>query len=328
MQLAGDVTPGPLRRPGPRHLPREDVLAIQRDRLLAATVTAVAEVGFGGLTVGRIVSGSRVSRNTFYGIFEDREDCFCATFVRLADHARGVLRGAYGRETGWRDGVRAALAELLRLMDDEPGPAKLCVVDALAAGDRVLERRAAVLEEFAIAVDGGRAETSHGPTPPEITARGVVAGITGLIHAHLVDGCDQPLTGLHGQLMYMIVSAYLGAEEASKELDSVACRAVRPRPPASNGLESALEGLSLRLTYRTVRVLGVIALSPGASNREVAAEAGVLDQGQISKLLHRLAGLGLVENRGMGELKRAANSWHLTRLGAEVLRTMRPASRV
>ena len=327
MQLNGDGIPGPL-RPGPRHLPREDVLAIQRDRLLAATVTAVGEVGFGGLTVGRIVSGSRVSRNTFYGIFEDREDCFCATFLRLADHARSVLRGAYGREASWRDGARAALAELLRLMDEEPGSAKLCVVDALAAGDRVLECRAAVLEELAAAVDRGRAESAGGPTLPEMTARGVVAGVAGLIHAHLVDGRDEPLTGLHGQLMYMIVSAYVGADEAASELQSTACRGVRPRPAVSNGLDSALDGLSLRMTYRTVRVLGVIARSPGASNREVASEAGVLDQGQISKLLHRLEGLGLVENRGIGEVRSGANSWYLTRLGAEVLRTMRPASTV
>jgi AcrR family transcriptional regulator/DNA-binding MarR family transcriptional regulator len=327
MQLTGDGIQGAV-RPRPRQLPREDVLTIQRDRLLAATVTAVAEVGFGGLTVGRIVSGSRVSRNTFYGIFEDREDCFCAAFLLLTDHARSVLRAAYGRESGWRDGVRAGLAELLRLMDDEPAAAKFCVVDALAGGDRVLECRAAVLAELAVAIDGARAGIIAGPMPPEVTARGVVAAIVGLIHAHLVDGCDEPLTGLHGQLMYLIVSAYLGADEASTELQGTPCRAVPPRPHASNGLESALDGLSLRLTYRTVRVLGVIAMSPGASNREVASEAGVLDQGQISKLLHRLAGLGLVENRGMGEVKRAANSWHLTRLGAEVLRTMRPGSRV
>ena len=326
MQMPSDGL-GSLRL-GPRRLPREDVLAVQRDRLLAATVTAVAEVGYARLTVGRIVDGSRVSRNTFYGIFEGREDCFCAAFDRLVDHARTVARNAYGGEAGWRAGVRAALAELLMLMDDEPGPTKLCVIDAVAADDRVLECRAQVLEELAAAVDGGRQLITDDWVPPELTAQGVVGAIFALIHAHLVNGDDEPLIGLLGPFMYMTVLPYLGAAEAAAELHNTSYAAPRPRPPAPNGVASPLDGLSIRLTYRTVRVLSVIGRYPGASNREVAAEGGVLDQGQISKLLHRLGGLGLIENRGLGEVKRSANSWHLTRLGAEVLRTTRPGRRV
>ena len=34
----------------------------------------------------------------------------------------------------WRDGIRAALARLLMFMDEEPGLAKLCIVEALGAG--------------------------------------------------------------------------------------------------------------------------------------------------------------------------------------------------
>lgn len=309
-----------------RRLPRDDAFAIQRDRLLAATVSAVAEDGYASLTVRRIVDCSRVSRTTFYAIFAEREDCFCAAFSRLVDHARGVAREAFEREAGWREGVRGALAVLLSLMDDEPGPTKVCVVDALAADDRVLESRARVLEELAEVIDGGRQLITDGGVLPELTAEGVVAGICGLIHAHLVNGCEEPLAGLLGQLMYMIVLPYLGAGEAALELHSAARSAPRRRPTTSNGLASPLEGLSIRLTYRTVRVLGVIARTPGASNREVAADAGVLDQGQISKLLHRLGGLGLIENRGARDEKRTANSWHLTRRGAEVLRTTRPDS--
>ena len=62
----------------------------------------------------------------------------------------------------------------------------------------------------------------------------------------------------------------------------------------------------MRLTYRTVRVLMVIAEQPGASNREIAEGSGIADQGQISKLLDRLARLDLVENRrrGAGEGRR------------------------
>ena len=56
----------------------------------------------------------------------------------------------------------------------------------------------------------------------------------------------------------------------------------------------------------------VIASSPGASNREIAEHSGIADQGQISKLLNRLARLELVVNTGDGQEKGAANAWHLT----------------
>ena len=40
-------------------------------------------------------------------------------------------------------------------MDEQPGLARLCIVEALAAGDAVLERRAQVLDELADVVDRG-----------------------------------------------------------------------------------------------------------------------------------------------------------------------------
>ena len=85
-----------------------------------------------------------------------------------------------------------------------------------------------------------------------------------------------------------------------------------------------LHGLEMRLTYRTLRVLSAIAAEPGVSNRRVADAAGVLDQGQISKLLARLERLGLVQNTADGQPKGAPNAWILTGRGALVADTAQP----
>lgn len=74
----------------------------------------------------------------------------------------------------------------------------------------------------------------------------------------------------------------------------------------------------MRITYRTVRVLMVIAEHPDASNRQIAAGAGITDQGQVSKLLARLEHLGLIYNRGLGPVKGAPNAWQLTARGRAV----------
>lgn len=67
----------------------------------------------------------------------------------------------------------------------------------------------------------------------------------------------------------------------------------------------------------------IVAQHPGASNREIADGSGIVDQGQISKLLTRLERLELVRNDGDGAEKGAANAWQLTRRGAQLERSVR-----
>ncbi|HYB23695.1 MAG TPA: TetR family transcriptional regulator [Solirubrobacteraceae bacterium] len=299
---------------------------IQRSRMLAAAVEAVEDVGYARMTVAQVISRARVSRKTFYDVFTDREDCFLAAFEQALSQARLIAQEAYQNESSWRDGTRAALARLLMFMDEEPGLAKLCVVEALGAGERVLDRRAQVLDELAEVIDRGRAATNATREPPDVTAEGVVGAIFAVLHTRVLEAGNQPLTDLLGSLMSMIVLPYLGARAAGRELarPPLELPASDGRPRALTRQKDPLEGLNMRLTYRTVRVLMVIAERPGASNREIAEGSGIIDQGQISKLLNRLARLKLVENLGEGQEKGAANAWHLTARGAQVERATRP----
>ncbi len=292
--------------------------------MLAAAVDAVAEVGYAHMTVAQVIGRARVSRKTFYDVFKDREDCFLAAFeVGLARAAR-IAREAYESEPEWRYGMRAALARVLALMDEEPGYAKLCVVEALGAGEQVLERRARLLDEIATFVDCGRHARDATGDPPDVTAEGSVGAITSVLYARLLENAAEPLLDLLGPLMSMIVLPYLGARAAGRELTSEPIRLrTNGRRITRAAREDPLKNLDMRLTYRTVRVLAVIAEQPGASNRAIAEGSGVTDQGQISKLLTRLARLALVENLGEGQERGAANAWYLTGRGSEVERATR-----
>lgn len=315
----------PRLRPGPGGLPRGQVTEIQRSRMLAAAIDAVEDVGYARMTVAQVISRARVSRKTFYDVFTDREDCFLAAFEQTVSRAGLIAQQAYGRESSWREGIRAALAGLLRFMDEEPGLARLGVVETLGAGERVLDRRARVLDELAEVIDRGRTVTSAMREPPDVTAEGVVGAICAVLHTRMIERGAAPLSDLLGPLMSMIVLPYLGSRAAGRELN---------RPPIEvpsdrrswllARREDPLDGLNMRLTYRTVRVLTVIAEHPGASNREIAEGSGIVDQGQISKLLNRLARLNLVENLGDGQERGTANAWRLTARGAQVERATRP----
>lgn len=313
-------------RPGPNGMPRGQVTEIQRTRMLAATVEAVEEVGYARLTVAQVISRARVSRKTFYDLFEDREDCFLAAFDQAIEQLGEVIVEAYSSESRWRDAVRSALLALLRFMDEEPGLARMVIVEALGAGPRVLERRAQILEQVKKVIDEGRTTASARATEesPDVTAEGVIGAVFAVLHTRLLARGREPFTALLGPLMSMIVLPYLGPRAASFELTREAPKVPRRRRPPRRTARDPLEGLDMRLTYRTVRVLSFIGEHPSASNREIAEGAGISDQGQISKLLTRLQRLELVSNTGDGQVRGASNAWHLTERGAQVERATRP----
>lgn len=289
---------------------------IQRARMLAALVAVVREVGPGQLTVTHIVERSGVSRRTFYEVFEDREDCFLAALQEATDRAtQRALAAAAGQEL-WREQLRAGLKALLELFDEDPGLAGLCVVDALAAGEAALTQRARIVLRLVAVVDRGRREASPGLNPSRLAAEGVVGGVLGVLHGRLAARDSRPLSSLQSQLMAMIVLPYLGPVAAAEEASRATPRARRQR--SERGPSNPLEGLHMRLTYRTVRVLCAIGAKPEASNRRVADAAGVHDPGQISKLLTRLESVGLIENLGPGAHRGEPNAWRLTARGHEV----------
>jgi AcrR family transcriptional regulator len=314
----------PRLRPGPNGLPRGQVTEIQRSRMLAAAVEAVEEVGYARMTVAQVIGRAKVSRKTFYDVFVDREDCFLAAFEQAIAQARATVSEAYEGQSRWRESMRAGLTALLRFLDEEPGLARLCVVEALAAGPRVLESRARVLEQLKGVIDQGRFEKTTAREPPRVTAEGIIGAVFAVIHTRLLERNKEPLTNLLGPLMSMIVLPYLGARTAGRELAIPPPKIPRNGKAAERSRRDPLEGLDMRLTYRTVRVLTVIADRPGASNREIAEGSGIADQGQISKLLTRLERLELVRNTGEGQIKGTSNAWQLTERGIQVERATRP----
>ncbi len=300
--------------------PRGGVPEIQRARMLAALVEVAREHGAGQVTVAHIVERSGVSRRTFYEIFADRDACFLAAFDEAIQRAAARVVPASADGAPWAVRIRAGLLALLEFLDEEPELGALCVVDALGAGPRALERRAWVMRVLVDAVDEGRHEAKAGLCPSRLTAEGVVGGILAVLYARLASADTRPLTGLLSPLMGMTVLPYLGSNAARREIARAAPRA---RQRSSRVPSNPLEGLEMRLTYRTVLVLRAIATLPGSSNRRVADAAGIVDQGQISKLLGRLEHLGLIENCGIGPARGEPNAWRLTSRGCEVERTIR-----
>ena len=298
------------------------VAEIQRARILAAMFDVATERGAGEVSVAHVVKRSGVSRRTFYETFSDREDCFLAAFEDALAFASQRVLPAYHGEKKWRDRIRAALMAFLSFLDEEPVIGRLLIVESLSAGPRTLERRGNVLSRLALVIDEGRKGSASAEILPPLTAEALVGGVLSLIHARIAAIDEQQLLDLTHQLMSMIVLPYQGAAAARRELERLVV--IRRREePAARLLTDPFKQAGMRLTYRTVCVLLAVAEHPGGSNRTIGESAGMVDQGQISKLLGRLQRLGLISNTSLGPGQGAPNAWTLTGKGRELTKSIR-----
>jgi AcrR family transcriptional regulator len=328
IQMRHPATPGP--RGGGVYIPE-----FQRTRLLDATFALVAAEGYKGLTARRVSSWAGVSNKTFYDLFSDREDCFLAAFDYAVQEMDGVVTPAWKGEREWTARVRGGLGALLGFLDGEPALCRLVFVEALGAGPRVLVRRAEVLELLAGVIDEGRVGVKAGVELPALTAEGLLGAVFGVIYARLLRDEPGPLVGLLNPLMATIVLPYRGHRAAAREIARVApelagTAGTKGKGGASITPPGRSTPIDFRLTVRTQTVLAAVdelcarKFVPGGrgsapSNREIADAAGVSDQGQISKLLARLEGLGLLQNTG-GETQGVPNAWRLTPRGEQIAR--------
>lgn len=302
------------------------IAGIQRSRLLAATVAAIDELGYERCSVSHITRRARVSRRTFYELFDGREQCLAAVLDEMVALAEQELAAADLAGLEWRERVRRGLWAILSMLDREPALARVCVVQTLRGGPTILERREKILACLAAVVGEGRGASRGGVRCTPLTAEGVVGAALAIVAGRLARRDPAPLTALLGELTGMIVLPYLGAAAARREQERPA-----PSPPARGKsgrrvppvpVADPLQGVTMRLTYRTARILEAADERPGASNRQLGSLAGIQDPGQVSKLLARLQRLGLLENHGLGRAQGEPNEWRLTATGAHLNATI------
>ncbi len=124
----------PRRLPRGRHaLPPEQVLADQRQRLLAAVPSVVAERGFEAMSVADVVKRAAVSRNAFYRNFKDKQECFAIAQEAGYERLFEILTrpGEDGATVAER--VEGSLAAALDALASDPAMARLLFVESPAS---------------------------------------------------------------------------------------------------------------------------------------------------------------------------------------------------
>jgi AcrR family transcriptional regulator len=211
------IDPGrPLPR-GRHGLPRETVTELQRRRLIDSMVSAAAERGYGETRVVDVIARARVSRATFYDVFDDLEDCFLTTYDQVSDRLLETTATAFEERPNapWAERIRTGMGALLDLLAGWPEGARFAIVEVLAAGPNALVRRDEVLRRVAKLVDVGRAESPI--ELPGITSVAIVGGVLELLYSEVIHGATAELPERLPDIVYWVTQPFLGSDAAAAE---------------------------------------------------------------------------------------------------------------
>jgi len=212
--------------PTGRHLiPRDFVSQNQRERLLLATAELVAERGYQKTTIELIAKTARVALATFYEQFSSKEECFLAAFDESVAAAGEVFAELLDTEQAWPDQIATGLEIFLEMVVGEQARAKLCIVEAQAAGTVSLARYQSMLESVAPKLREGRALNPRASRLPDGLEVAIAGGLAWLVHQRLLAGRADDLKGLLPEMLQVTLTPYVGEVEAARAAEAAQARA-------------------------------------------------------------------------------------------------------
>jgi AcrR family transcriptional regulator len=213
---AGDAS-GLHRLPPGRHgLERDFVVRNQRDRLTAGIIAVVGERGYREATISQICAAAGVSRRTFYGYFDSKEQCFGEAFDRIAEHLESALAAA-DQESEWPTRVRARLEVLLGIFAANPDILRFSWIAPLRAGDAIADYHRLALEsllQMLLAEKPARGLRQ----PSQVVEHAVAGGMMALMAARVERGDGSSLPDLLPDLLELFLTPYLGRAAAVQAL--------------------------------------------------------------------------------------------------------------
>jgi AcrR family transcriptional regulator len=205
------ITPLPR---GRHKLPPEVVTANHRERIFAAMARSLAERGYSATSVQHVIEGAGISRATFYAYFDNKRDCVIAaheeTFERLT--AR-IFRACAGQRQ-WPLKVKAAIADVLAFVGEDPERARLLILDTLAADLEVARRVLDSNAHLASLLYAGRRHSTDARLQSDLTEEAIIGAISSIASGRLLAG--RPLDDLEPQLVTFALTPYIGSAEAER----------------------------------------------------------------------------------------------------------------
>jgi AcrR family transcriptional regulator len=184
-------------------------------RMLRTAAEIAAKDGYQQLTPARIIDEAHIPDETFFGTFENTEQCFIAALeLRAAEVLATALRAMQSAED-WAGAVQLGIGALLAQIASEPTLAPLAFIEIFTVGPAGVELREAILKRIeALFVR----HAPEGRRPSGVVTEAIVGAVWGLIYDRVVRGEAQRLGEVSEHASFIALAPVLGAEQAVEKI--------------------------------------------------------------------------------------------------------------
>ena len=176
--------------------------------------------GYEKASVEEVAERAGISRDQFYRRFGGKDECFGQAYEEAADRLSQDLLEAGREGADWRLGFRAALAELLRTVAEQPLLAKALLIEVRAARGQAWVKHQQVVERLVAAIDSARLQPDALPSTSMMTAGFMIGAIEESIGLEIGAGRAAEAERLLPDLCHLVVLNYFGEDAAWLELRS------------------------------------------------------------------------------------------------------------
>lgn len=205
----------------------EERIRARRERLIEAGLATFGTRGFHGVRVRDICAEAQLTERYFYESFANLEELFLAVYDASVDRVRVATEGALealsargDAEVSLPELIRAGLRAFFQTLLDEPGIARVILVDVLTINSDIARQSQVAVGRFTdlvLDVAGehlpGAVELGSGPFELRLISTGVIGATVYLAMRWVNEGCEEPVEVMveHAALFYESLGASLSA---------------------------------------------------------------------------------------------------------------------
>lgn len=190
---------------------REEVSQHQRARLFAAMIELLPVKGYAATTTRALTRRAGVSQKAYYLNFGSKEGYFLATYWMIVRQAVSRVNAAYRAKSDWTEQIQAGFDVFIDEVVDQPGAARLALVEALGAGPKALEAMTAAHADFERMLGLTFANSPEPVELPPIVLKAIAGGVARVVRQRLLDGKAQELRGEAPELLRWMLAYHSNA---------------------------------------------------------------------------------------------------------------------
>ena len=194
-----------------RVLTREEVIADQRQRMIAVMIENVGRRGYTATGLRELCSLAGVSKHEPYALFGNKEGWFLAAYDVIVRLAVRRVKAAYLAEPEWQQQLASGVRVFVNYVAEQPAAARLALIEALGAGNTALRRMDSASRSFERMIRSSFLSSPQQVELPLLIGKGIVGGIARVVRQRLLDDRVGDLTTSSDELVHWILAHHSSA---------------------------------------------------------------------------------------------------------------------